>query len=44
MPQEIKPITRLGVKCYLVKTADGGYVLVNRGLSWARRHTRTDRP
>jgi glyoxylase-like metal-dependent hydrolase (beta-lactamase superfamily II) len=37
MPQEFKPITLLGVNCYLIKTADGGYVLIDTGLRWRRR-------
>jgi hydroxyacylglutathione hydrolase len=37
MPQEIIPMTFLSVNCYLVKTVDGGYVLVDTGISWKRR-------
>ena len=36
MPHEIKPINLGGVNCYLVKTDDGGHVLIDTGYSTQR--------
>ena len=33
MPQEIRTINTGGVNCYLVKTSDGGYVLIDTGFA-----------
>lgn len=36
MPQEITTIHFRGVNCYLVKTGDGGYALIDTGFSTKR--------
>jgi hydroxyacylglutathione hydrolase len=38
MPFEIKTIRSSGVNCYLIATCDGGFILIDSGLSMGRSH------